>query len=80
MLAPLGTDGVVVKSTAGVQGRGAELWAGAERKERLQSELQHWLCWLANAVQPWERCSMSLVHPSSPGLVLKPHFLLPWPH
>lgn len=36
---PLCTDRVVVKSTAVVQGLGAELWAGAEKQERLQSEL-----------------------------------------
>lgn len=77
MLSALCTDGVVVEPAAVIQGLWAELWAGAEEKERLQSELQDGLRRPLKPVQPWGSCSMSLFGPFSPSLVLKPHFLPP---
>lgn len=75
MLSPLCTDGVVVEPAAVMQGLWAEFWAGAEKKERLQSKLQDGLHRPLKPVQPWGSHSMSLFGPFSPSLVLKPHFL-----
>lgn len=54
LLSLLRTDRVVVKTTADVQGLSADLWAGAEKKPRMRSGLQAWLCGPQRAVQPWE--------------------------
>lgn len=82
VLSPLRADGVVVKSTAVVQSHGAELQAAAEKKQRLQCELQsrpgsaglYGLC-SPGKVAPCLWCTLS---PQS--LVFKLHFLLPGLH
>lgn len=77
VLAPLRTHRVVVESAAGVQGPGADLCAGAEKKQRPHSGLQARLCWALTAVQPWGSYSVPLVPLPSPSLFFQPHLCLP---